>query len=196
MAGYEVTSSRIAHEGVLSRVRIDTVALPRGESVEREVVEHPSAVAVVVLDAEGHVGLLRQYRHPLGERVLEIPAGKLDVAGESAEQAARRELAEEMGVVVEGLTELIRFANSAGWTTEMTTIYLARVSGGAQADADFEPHAEEADMAQLWVPLDRVAEMAVGGELQDAKTILGVLLAERRRAEGAAHGGDEHGGTG
>src|SRR5688572_21925872 len=125
MGNYEVRSSKVTYAGDLSSVRVDEVAMPDGDVVEREIVQHDNAVAVVALDADGNVVLIRHYRHPVGERMLEIPAGKLDVEGEAPPDAARRELAEEVGLVADDLQRLIHFHNSAGWSEEATTVYLA-----------------------------------------------------------------------
>lgn len=176
MADYEVTESRRAYDGQLSRVRIDRVRMPDGEVVEREIVEHPSAVAVVAVDTEDRVVLIRHYRPALRRRMVEIPAGKLDVDGELPEEAARRELAEEVGLEAAEWRQLVRFANSAGWTDEGTTVFLA--SGVTEiADRTFVPEAEEADLEVLRVPLDEALAMAHRGEIVDAKTLVGLLLA-------------------
>src|SRR3712207_4766857 len=98
MGTYEVKSSRVAYRSAFLHVRVDEVVMPDGTVRRREVVETQPAVAVVALDDQGVVTLVRQYRHPLGKRVLEVPAGKLDVEGEEPLTAARRELAEETGL--------------------------------------------------------------------------------------------------
>jgi 8-oxo-dGTP pyrophosphatase MutT (NUDIX family) len=176
---YEVESSTVTHDGELSRVRVDRVRMPDGSAADREVVEHPNAVAVVPVDADGAVVLLRQYRHPIRDYVLEIPAGKLDVASESPAQTARRELIEEVGLEAGALTELLTFHNSSGWTDEATTLYVATDLRAAKADG-FTPAAEEADMEVVRLPLADAAAMALRGEISDAKTLIGVVLAHQR----------------
>jgi 8-oxo-dGDP phosphatase len=179
--GFEVESSAVTHEGHLSRLRVDRVRMPDGSSAEREVVEHPSAVAVVPVDDDGAVVLLRQYRHPVGDYLLEIPAGKLDVEDEPREATARRELLEEVGLQAEALEELVTFHNSSGWTDESTTIYLA--TGLREATAEgFTAEAEEADMDVVRVPLADAAGMALRGEVPDAKTLIGLVLAHHHLA--------------
>lgn len=174
-----VTSSDLVYDGHLSRVRVDRVRFPDGSESAREVVEHLDAVAVVPLHDDGTVTLLRQYRHPLRAEVLEIPAGMCDVGGEPAERTAARELAEEVGLRAEGLTPLATMANSAGWTDELTTIFLATGLHGVDAPDGFTAEAEEAGMAIVRPPLaDAVAEVA-GAAHADAKTLAGLLLAER-----------------
>jgi 8-oxo-dGDP phosphatase len=176
---YEVESSEVAHDGHLSRIRVDTVRMPDGETAEREIVEHPDAVAVVPVHSDGRVVLLRQYRHPVGGSLLEIPAGKLDVDGEDPADAIRRELLEETGLVADELVELVSFHNSSGWTDECTTLYLARGLHEADRPEDFTPKAEEADMEVLLMPLAEAVDMAVRGEITDAKTLVGLLLVDR-----------------
>jgi 8-oxo-dGDP phosphatase len=177
---YEVTGSHVAYSGRLSTVRVDTVRMPDGTEVEREIVEHPSAVAVVAVDDDRRVVLLRQYRHPVRSRVLELPAGKLDVDGEPPGESARRELAEEVGLAAGELTELVTFDNSSGWTDERTTVYLATGLEAVAAPEGFTPHAEEAHMEVLRLPLDDALARAHRGEITDAKTLVGLLLAATR----------------
>lgn len=181
---YEVEDSRVTHEGQLSTVRVDRVVMPDGKVTEREVVEHPSAVAVVAVDVDGRVVLLRQYRHPVGGYLLELPAGKLDVDGESPEDAARRELVEEAGVAAGELVELVAFHNSAGWNDERTIVYLSADVDDAEAPDGFTAEAEEADMQVVRMPLAEAVAMAERGEITDAKTIVGLLVAGGRLLRG------------
>jgi 8-oxo-dGTP pyrophosphatase MutT (NUDIX family) len=175
---FDTESSRRTYDGLKLRVRVDEVRMPDGAVHAREVVERPEAVAVVVVD--GHeVVLLRQYRHPVGRYQLELPAGLVDVEGESQEASARRELAEEVGVEVGDLTKLVRFHNSAGWSDETTTIYLAVAVRQLADPSDFAREAEEADMQVVRLPLAEAVELAERGDLGDAKTLIGLLLARR-----------------
>lgn len=180
MAWYETRSSRVAYDGVLSRVRVDEVVMPDGEVSEREVVEHPDAVAVVAVDDHEQVVLLRQYRHPIGSYLLELPAGKCDEDGEGAADTARRELMEEVGLAAGDLRELVTFHNSSGWADESTTVYLATGLRPVDAPEGFSAAHEEADMEVLRMPLAEVTAMCVRGEVPDAKTLVGVLLASER----------------
>lgn len=179
---YEVVESRRSYQGELSDVRVDRVRMPDGEIVSREVVEHPDAVAVVPVDADGHVVLVRQYRHPLGAHLLEIPAGKCDDDSDDPVATAHRELIEEVGLDAADLTELVRFRNSSGWTDEATTVYLATGLARAAPPDGFTPHAEEATIEIVRVPLAEAVGRAQRGELVDAKTIIGLLLAAARLA--------------
>lgn len=163
-----------------STVRIETVRTPAGEEVEREIVAHDDAVAVVPVTVDGEVVLLRQYRQALRSYVLEIPAGTLDVDGESPMQAAARELAEETGYHATDLQHLVTFDNSSGWTDERTHVYLARGVTVEGSPEGFEAAHEEADMSLLHLGLDEALAAARGGEISDAKTLIGLLLTGAR----------------
>ncbi|CAN5210833.1 NUDIX hydrolase [soil metagenome] len=179
MSEYHVESSETVYDGVLSRARMDRVRMPDGDTRRREVMEHVPAVAVVAVD-QGCVVLVRQYRHPLRDWFLEVPAGLLDVEGEAPDAAARRELIEEVGLEPGRLDELVTFANSAGWTDEQTTVYLATDLREATPPDGFAAEAEEAGMQVVRMPLDEAVARARRGELRDAKTVIGLLLAEAR----------------
>ena len=187
-AGFRVTASRhLLH--ARSSVRLDTLAGPDGTPFDREVVEHDDAVAVVAVDDDGRVALVRQYRHPTAGHLLEIPAGTLDVPGETVEDAARRELAEEAGLAAASLRPLGRVWNSAGWSDEATTLLLATGLRPVAAPAGYEPRAEEAAMEVIWRPLDGLVAEALDGRLADAKTVVGLLRAAAVLGVGAARGG-------
>ena len=185
MGEYEVRSSKVAHEGVLSTMRVDEVAMPDGGTAQREVVEHDNAVGVVAIDPDGRIVLLRHYRHPIRDRQLEIPAGKLDVDGEAPVDAAHRELLEEVGLQAASLTELIHFYNSAGWSDEATTVYFTDdVRPGEPAD-DFTAQHEESDLEVVRMEIDAALAAVDSGEIRDAKTVIGILLAARKLADRA-----------
>lgn len=112
------------HDGY-SRVRVERVSMPDGTIGEREVVDHDDAVAIIALTPADEIILVRQYRQPFREYVLEVPAGTLDIEGESPESAARRELAEEVQHQAPSMELLSTFYNSAGWSTERTHVFLA-----------------------------------------------------------------------
>jgi 8-oxo-dGDP phosphatase len=176
-AWFVTQDSRIAYDG-FSTVRVETVATPDGTTVEREVVEHTDAVAVVPMTDTGEVLLLRHYRQPVRQYLLEIPAGKMDEPGEDPEATAQRELREEVHHRARDLHHLVTFHNSAGWTTERTHVYLATGLSDAPPPEDFSPEAEEADMEVVALPFDAAVDQVRRGELTDAKTALGLLLAE------------------
>lgn len=174
---FETNDSRVVHAGY-STVRIDTVGLPGGGQATREVVEHDDAVAIVPVTDAGDVLLLRQYRQPLGRYILEVPAGTLDVDGEEPEACARRELREEIQHEAATWTWLTTFHNSAGWSTERTHVYLATGLQLSEPPDGFEPDAEEADMEVVALPFEAAREMAHDGTLTDAKSVIGILLAD------------------
>jgi 8-oxo-dGTP pyrophosphatase MutT (NUDIX family) len=179
-SSYEVLSSSPAYEGEKLTVRVDTLSMPDDSRASREVAVVDDAVAVVAIDDRQRVCLLGQYRHPFGERVLELPAGKLDVEGESPLEAAQRELAEEAELRSEMWTELTCFLNSAGWTTERTHVFLAeRVFAGTDPAGEFVATGEEADLEVSMVALGECLRMIDAREIVDAKTIVGVLMAAR-----------------
>lgn len=179
MDGYQVRSTTVTHEGKLSTVRVDQVVMPDGSVADREIVEHDNAVAVVAIQPGGDVVLIRHYRHAVGERMLEIPAGKLDVEGEAPVDAAKRELAEEVGLEADDFVELIHFANSAGWSDEATTVYLATDARPCGTPEGFTPEHEEADIEIVLLNFDAALGRIDAGEITDAKTVIGLLLAHR-----------------
>lgn len=174
---FETLDSREVYSG-FSRIRVDTVRTPEGTEVEREVVERVDAVAIVAVAADGHVLLLKQYRHPIGGYVLEIPAGLLDVDDEEPEAAARRELAEELHHEAREMVHLTTFLNSAGWCTERTHVFLARGCTPSRAPEGFVADSEEADMETVAMPAEAAIESVREGSITDAKSVVGLLLAE------------------
>jgi 8-oxo-dGTP pyrophosphatase MutT (NUDIX family) len=123
---YEVHGSREVYRGKVISLRVDEVAMPGGSVAERDVVVHPGAVGVVALREDGTVLLLRQYRHPVGETLWELPAGILDVDGEPALQAAQRELGEEAFLTARTWAVLADMYSSPGMSNEAVRLYLAR----------------------------------------------------------------------
>ncbi len=177
---FETVDSEVRYEGLMARVRVDRVRMPDGSTGEREVVEQTDAVGLVPLWDDGTVVLLRQYRHPLGTYVLEVPAGKLDREDEAAEEAAHRELEEEVGLRAASLERLTSFYNSAGWTNEVTHLFLARGLVAAGPPENYTASAEEADMEVVRLALHEAVEQVRVGTIADAKTVIGLLLAAER----------------
>ncbi|MBW3658681.1 MAG: NUDIX hydrolase [Actinobacteria bacterium] len=173
---YETVSSETVHEG-FSTVKVDEVRMPDGSTAEREYVVHDDAVAVVPVLDDGSVLLLRQYRHPVGRYILEIPAGKMDEEGESPAETGRRELREEVGYAADHLVHLVTFENSAGWSDERTHVFLGRGLREAAPPDGFEAEHEEADMEVVRLPFADALAQVRAGELTDAKTVIGLLLA-------------------
>lgn len=167
-----VRSTRI-YEGHVVSVRLDDVELPSGRTAVREIVEHRGAVAVVPLTPGGDVLLVRQYRAPAGRRLLEIPAGTME-PGESVEACAVRELAEEVGMRARRWQPLGAIYPSPGFLTEVVHLFVA---------SDLSPHtldAEEEDLEIVAVPLADARRLVIAGDICDAKSVAGILLASLR----------------
>jgi len=162
-------SSRRVYEGRILNLRTDEVELPSGRRVVLEIVEHRGAVAIVPI-IDGDVVLVRQFRAAVGRALLEIPAGSVE-PGEAIEACLQRELAEEIGMRAGRTDHLITFYPSPGFLTEAVHVYAA---------GELTPHrlqAEEEDLTVVRVPLARAAALVAHGEIVDAKSIIGLLLA-------------------
>lgn len=176
MAGFEKRSEELRYEGRVISVASARFVTPDGDEVLREIVHHPGAVSVVPVTADDQVVLVRQYRAALERELLEIPAGKRDVDGEPVEVTANRELAEEVGLRAATLVKLVEFFNSAGFSDEHSTVFLGTDLESAPLDLQ---GAEEQHMTIERVALDDVDALIERGEITDAKTIIGLLLARR-----------------
>lgn len=159
------------YQGRLVGLRVDTVELPSGRKTTREIVEHGGCAAIVAIDSEGNVLLVRQYRKPVERVLLEIPAGGLE-PGEDTLQCARRELAEETGFSAERWEKLGFFYTSPGFCTEDMHLYLATELRPAKSAADGDENIE-----LVRVPLTAVPELIASGEVCDGKSIAGLLIA-------------------
>ena len=169
-----VLASRGIYEGRIVSLREDTVELASGGRAEREVVEHAQVVAIVPLDDDGNVVLVRQYRLPAQEALLEAPAGGVD-PGESVEAAAQRELQEETGYRAERFERLTGFFVSPGFCTEFVHVFLATglAEGRIDADADEQIEVQRVSMSEA-------VRLVESGAIKDAKSIIGILLAAKR----------------
>lgn len=174
-------SSEQVFEGRVWDVRRDTFELG-GRSIVREYVDHPGAVAVLALDDDDRVFLIRQYRHPVRTRSWEIPAGLLDVHGEDPLPAAQRELAEEGDLVASEWAVLVDFFTSPGGSDEAIRVYLAR--GLSATNEVFEREEEEAHMEHRWVDLDECVDAVLTRRVQNPSLAIGVLAAQAARARG------------
>ena len=153
---------------------------PNGTRFRRDIVHHPGAVSVVAVHDDGRAVLVRQYRAPLGTELLEVPAGKRDVEGEPPEVTAGRELAEEVGLAAEHIELLAEFYNSPGFCDEHSYSYLAT----GLTDCGTAPVGPEEEVMEIVrIPLDDVPGLIAAGELIDAKSIIGLLLARERLAK-------------
>lgn len=181
---WPVTSSAVLGDGTLVRLRRDTVRMPDDDDdVARDILEHPGAVAVLALDEAGRVLLIRQYRHPAGRLLWEIPAGLRDVAGEPLPAAARRELREETGYTAREWHVLADCYSSPGISTERLRIFLARRLAPATGPA-YQPTHEEAHLLLAWVPLAEAVRLVLGGALHNGVAAIGILAAYAAKCDG------------
>ena len=171
---FRVVSSEDVHIGRVIGLRVDEVAMPGDGTARREVVEHLGAVGIAAVDEAGDITLIHQYRHPIGRRLWELPAGLLDGIGESPVAAAARELAEEAGLAAGRWETLVDVAASPGFTDEVIRVFLARDLCEVHRDVLGE---EEADLVIRKVPLAEAVRMALAGELVNGATVGGVLAA-------------------
>jgi len=162
---------RVIYTGKIIRLTVDTVELPNGSTAELEIMHHPGGAAVVALDAEGRICLLRQYRHAVGGWLWELPAGKLDNA-EAPLLCAQRELEEEAGLRAADWQSLGKIVSSPGVFTEVIHLYLARTLTAVPT------RMEEHEVIEVhWLPWAEALRMAQAGEIEDAKTLAGLLRA-------------------
>ena len=175
---WPVTASNLLAKSNIVNVKRDTVQMPGGEEAERDVVEHPGAVAVLALDENFSVLLIRQYRHPVGRLLWEIPAGLRDVPGEPLIKTAQRELLEEAGYLASDWHVLADIYTSPGISSERLRVFLAKdLTCVPDAERDYIPDHEEAHLMVEWAPLDVVVSRFLAGELHNGVTAVGVLAA-------------------
>lgn len=179
-----VTARETVHSGLVWDVVRDTVDLGEGGVVRREYVRHPGAVAVLAVDDVDRVLFVRQYRHPVGMELWELPAGLLDVEGEPPLDAARRELAEEADLRAERWEVLLDWFNSPGGMSEALRLYLARDLSPVPADERHARQAEEHGMPVRWVPLDQARDDVLAGRVHNPGAVVGVLAAHDARELG------------
>ena len=179
-----VTRSEVVHRGLVWDVVRDTVDLGEAGTVRREYVRHPGAVGILALDDAERVLLVRQYRHPVGYDLWELPAGLLDVDGEDPLSAARRELEEEADLRAGRWDTLVDWFNSPGGMDEAIRVFLARDVSHVPVHERFEREHEEAGMQWLWVPLDEAREAVLAGALHNPTAVVGVLAACAARDRG------------
>jgi len=180
---WPVVASEDRLKNWLITVRTDTVRLPDNHYAERSVVTHPGAVAILALDDDQRVLMIRQYRHPVGRLLWEIPAGLRDTAGESPLQTAQRELLEETGYRAREWHALVDYFTSPGFTTERLRIFLARGLEQA-ADRGHEPEGEEKFLVTRWVPLPDAVGLVLAGKLHNGPAITGILAGYAASSDG------------
>lgn len=178
---WQVRGTAVPFRGKKTSVRTDDVVMPDGVVVRRDYQVHPGSVAVLALDEEDRVLVLSQYRHPVRQKLWEIPAGLLDVPGENPLHAAQRELYEEAHVKAEDWRVLADVYTTPGGCDEAVRIFLARQI--AEADGRrFEVAEEEADMEQARVPLPELVRAVLAGDLHNNCLVVGTLALTAARA--------------
>ena len=165
----KLVSSKDIYEGYVIKVRVDTIETQNGNIATRDIVEHPGGVGIVALTPNGKICMVRQYRRPFDDFLLEIPAGKLNW-GEEPFGCATRELEEETGYTAKNYQYLGRFFPTPGFCNEIIHIYLATdlTKGAANPDEDEFLEVEE-------YTIDELCDMILQGEIVDAKTVIGLL---------------------
>jgi ADP-ribose pyrophosphatase len=167
----ELVQSKTIYRGKVFSVQQDQVRLPNGKVMQLDIVDHPVAVVLVPVDAQGNIYLIRQYRHSAGGEILELPAGVTE-AGELVEASARRELREEIGMQANTIRPIGEFFIAPGYTTEYLYIYLATDLTPAPLPGD-----EDEFIEVLPTPISQAYAMAQNGQIRDAKTLAALLLA-------------------
>lgn len=169
---FETVATETRYRGAILALRTDEVRMPGGGTAQREVVEHYGAVGVAAVDDEGRLAMVYQYRHAVGRRLWELPAGLLDDAGEDPAVAAARELREETGLVADDWRVLLDVASSPGFCDEAVRVYLARgLTDVGRPEADHE----EADLTVHWLELGHAVDRVLAGEIVNATAAAGVL---------------------
>lgn len=171
---FETADSEILYVGSIFALRADQVRMPGGNIAKREVVEHYGAVGIVALDDENNVAMVYQYRHPIGRRLWELPAGLLDLGGEAPHLTAARELEEEAGLAASDWRVLADLVSTPGFTDESVRVYLAT---GLTNVGRPEAHDEEADLQLKWFPLAEAVRMVFAGEIVNSLAVAGILAA-------------------
>jgi 8-oxo-dGTP pyrophosphatase MutT (NUDIX family) len=174
---WPVTSSDVLAEGKITAFVQDEVQAPDGEQMKREYLRHPGAVGIIALDEEERVALVRQYRHAVRHRLVEPPAGLLDVDGEAYLLTAQRELVEEAGLAAASWDVLVDLFTTPGILAESLRIYLARCLAPADTPEGFARSDEEAHMDTVWASLDDLVDAVLAGDLHSPSLVAGVLAA-------------------
>jgi 8-oxo-dGDP phosphatase len=174
---WPVTAERVLGAGNFTALLQDDVTAPDGATLQREYLRHPGAVGVIALDDAGRVALVRQYRHAVRHRLIEPPAGLLDVDGEAYVLAARRELAEEVGLAADTWHVLVDLFTTPGIIAESLRLFLARDLRPAAAPDGFVKEGEEAEMELSGAPLADLVDAVLAGDLHNPTLVSGVLAA-------------------
>jgi 8-oxo-dGDP phosphatase len=181
---YRVLGTETVYDGRVITLVKDTVAMPGGGDSVREVVRHPGAVAVVALTEDGEVVLLRQYRHPVGGYLWELPAGLRDSDGEPPLETAKRELAEEVRMAAERWSLLTTTFSTPGFCDELVLVYLAEDLSDVDRPEGFTVEHAELDMTVELVSLAEAVQRVFDGGIRNSAAVIGLLAAAQHRAAG------------
>lgn len=179
---FETVGSETLYVGSIFALRVDEVRMPGGDTARRDVIEHHGAVAVVAMDDDRNIALVHQYRHAVGRRLWELPAGLLDSAGEPPHQTAARELVEEAGLTAREWRVLVDMVSNPGFCDESVRVYLAT---GLREVGRPESHDEEADLELRWFALADAVRMIFDGEVTNSLAVGGILAAHTMTDAGA-----------
>lgn len=174
---WPVSEHEVLARGAIADYVQDTITTPDGDSIRRQYLRHPGAVGIIALDDQDRVVLVRQYRHAVLHRLIEPPAGLLDVDGEDYLAGARRELAEEVGLAADDWRVLVDTFSTPGITAETIRIYLARGLHPSEAPEGFVREGEEAHMDTVRASLEDLVAAVLAGRLHNPNLVTGVLAA-------------------
>jgi ADP-ribose pyrophosphatase len=166
-----ILQSKTIYQGRVFDIRQETVQLPNGRAVQLDIVAHRGAVTILPVDEKGQIWFVRQYRHPAGETILELPAGVIE-AEESPEECARREVREETGMAADKLQKLGEFYLAPGYSTEYMYVFLAKDLHSSPLQQD-----EDEVLSVEKIPIERAYTLAQAGKFRDAKTLAALFLA-------------------
>ena len=179
---WPVAASEPAYQSAYVSVTVDTIVDRDGAEHSRAVVRPNGAIGVLALDDGDRLLLVEQYRHAVGRRLIEIPAGTLDVAGEAPRDAAARELAEEADLHAADWQSLLHLLATPGYSSEGWEVFRATgLRAVPEADRTTR-EAEEADMAQWWLPFDRAVDAVLAGRITDSMTVAAILAEQVLRS--------------
>lgn len=186
---FEVVSTQLLVDAPIIALRRDRLTMPGGGESDREIVEHFGAVAVVAVDEQGRIAMVEQYRHSVGRRLWELPAGILDIHEEEEIATAQRELKEEAGLAAGTWGVLVDLVTSPGFAEEAVRVFIARDLHAVERP---EAEHEEADMGFDWVPLEEAKRKVMSGEIVNSIAVAGILAAaEVEAGRATARGVDE-----
>lgn len=174
----DIHEHQTVYRGAIWDIQRDTFTIePTDTPMTREYIRHPGAVAIVALDEQLQVAMVNQYRHPVRQDCWEIPAGLLDVPGESLVAAAQRELAEEADLIADNWSVLVDHYPSGGSSSEAIRIFLAQDLRQVPTGERHTREAEEHHLIMRWVPLEELLDAVLAGDIRNANAVAGIMAA-------------------